>query len=84
MCFFNFWAEFSKEVEFLEAVTSALRALLQMLASNNISQVSFLDVSASNITVSTMSFKTCTEEDPMLGRENAVSVARYWANVIWF
>uniref|UniRef100_A0A8C6XT63 HEAT repeat containing 3 n=1 Tax=Naja naja TaxID=35670 RepID=A0A8C6XT63_NAJNA len=30
--------EFSKEVEFLEAVTSALRALLQMLASNNIPQ----------------------------------------------
>ncbi|XP_026531747.1 HEAT repeat-containing protein 3 [Notechis scutatus] len=30
--------EFSKEAEFLEAVTSALRALLQMLASNNIPQ----------------------------------------------
>ncbi|XP_063169350.1 HEAT repeat-containing protein 3 [Candoia aspera] len=30
--------EFSKEMEFLEAVTSALRALLQMLASNNIPQ----------------------------------------------
>ncbi|XP_042293379.1 HEAT repeat-containing protein 3 isoform X1 [Sceloporus undulatus] len=30
--------EFSTQVEFLEAVTSALRALLQMLASNNISQ----------------------------------------------
>ncbi|XP_070616300.1 HEAT repeat-containing protein 3 [Erythrolamprus reginae] len=30
--------EFSKEMEFLEAVTSALRALLQMLASNNITQ----------------------------------------------
>lgn len=30
--------EFSKEVEFLEAVTSALRALLQKLASNNIPQ----------------------------------------------
>ncbi|XP_058010827.1 HEAT repeat-containing protein 3 [Ahaetulla prasina] len=30
--------EFSKEVEFLEAVTSALRALLQTLASNNIPQ----------------------------------------------
>uniref|UniRef100_A0A670K0N9 HEAT repeat containing 3 n=1 Tax=Podarcis muralis TaxID=64176 RepID=A0A670K0N9_PODMU len=30
--------EFSKEMEFLEAVTSALRALLQTLASNNISQ----------------------------------------------
>ncbi|XP_062997588.1 HEAT repeat-containing protein 3 [Elgaria multicarinata webbii] len=30
--------EFSKEMEFLEAVTSALRALLQMLASNDIPQ----------------------------------------------
>ncbi|XP_015274745.1 PREDICTED: HEAT repeat-containing protein 3 [Gekko japonicus] len=30
--------EFSKQTEFLEAVTSALRALLQMMASNNISQ----------------------------------------------
>ncbi|XP_044283881.1 HEAT repeat-containing protein 3 isoform X1 [Varanus komodoensis] len=31
-------SEFSKQMEFLEAVTSALRALLQMLASNNIPQ----------------------------------------------
>ncbi|XP_077166003.1 HEAT repeat-containing protein 3 isoform X2 [Paroedura picta] len=31
-------SEFSKETEFLEAVTSALRALLQMMASNNIPQ----------------------------------------------
>ncbi|XP_061450038.1 HEAT repeat-containing protein 3 [Rhineura floridana] len=30
--------EFPKEIEFLEAVTSALRALLQMLAANNIPQ----------------------------------------------
>ncbi|KAL8194949.1 UNVERIFIED_CONTAM: HEAT repeat-containing protein 3 [Gekko kuhli] len=30
--------EFSKQTEFLEAVTSALRALLQMMASNNIPQ----------------------------------------------
>lgn len=80
--FFYFWTEFSKEMEFLEAVTSALRALLQMLASNNISQVSFLDVLASDITVSTMSFNMYV--GPMLARENAANVARYWANVIWF
>lgn len=53
-------------MEFLEAVTSALRALLQMLASNNIPQVSFLDMLASNITVSTIpqSLSTWMGEDP--------------------